>query len=190
MAYQDHSPARLSSSSWLKRLADDLAADVDAYTGETRFTVEEMRRFLAVKGYRELLQRMQAARDGKCGSDALRCVARAMRDYALERPALSVATFRTPTTDTPEWRAAEAQIREFMMSLFAECGLQKDAAVQAIRILRSIVRGFVIHEVMNSFFDPASYEESYECGIQLFIAGLQALDRCAFDADAVGADRA
>lgn len=49
------------------------------------------------------------------------------------------------------------------------------AADQALRILRCIVRGFVLHEVMDSFFDPASYDESYESAIRVFITGLSSL---------------
>ena len=79
-----------------------------------------------------------------------------MRLYALERPALSAATFRTPTTDTPEWQAEVDQLRKFMISILSECGLRDKAADEALRILRSLVRGFVLHEVMDSFVDPYS----------------------------------
>jgi hypothetical protein len=46
-----------------------------------------------------------------------------MRLYALERPAMSAATFRTPTTDTAEWRAALDGLRVFMTAILSECGL-------------------------------------------------------------------
>jgi len=50
-----------------------------------------------------------------------------------------------------------------------------EAAEQAQRMLRCIVRGFVLQEVMDYFLDPASYEESYEKAILVFITGLPAL---------------
>jgi hypothetical protein len=42
----------------------------------------------------------------------------------------------------------------------------------AFGILRSLVRGFVLHEAMDSVVDPSSYDESYESAINVFIAGL------------------
>lgn len=166
---------RIASTPWERKFADDLATEFEIYAGEKRSSIEEMRRFLAVKGYRELLQRMRAARQGKTSYEALKSVANTMRLYALERPALAAATFRTPTTDTPEWRGAVEDIREFMISVFAECDVHGDAADQALRILRCIVRGFVLHEVMDSFFDPTSYDESYQNAIRMFITGLSSL---------------
>ena len=163
------------SKSWYQRLSDDLASEVEAYTGEKRSTIEEMRRLLAVKGCYQLFDRMQAARQGKKREEALKSVARVMRAYALERPALFAATFRTANTDSPEWREAVERIGSLMTSIFAECGVYGEAAEQAQRMLRCIVRGFVLHEVMDYFLDPVSYEESYEKAILVFITGLPAL---------------
>jgi hypothetical protein len=49
------------------------------------------------------------------------------------------------------------------------------AADEALRILRSLVRGFVMHEVMDSFLDPVSYDECYDNAIEMFIGGLPLL---------------
>jgi hypothetical protein len=166
---------QLFSTSWDRRLAVDLLAELEAYTGEKRTAIEEMRRFLAVKGYRELLQRVQAAREGNGSYAALRSVARAMREYGLERPALSAAAFRTPTSDSAEWRAAHEELRDFMIGVLAECGMHDNAADHALAILRSLVRGFVLHDVMRSFSSAYSYDEGYDEAIDLFVAGLGTL---------------
>jgi hypothetical protein len=171
----EYSVDELLSNSWDKKIADDIADELGTCSGEHRRTVPEMRRFLAVKGYRELLQRAQAARQGETSYEALRSVAHAMREYALARPGLSAAACRTPTTDSPEWREAHEQLRDFMISLFAECGLHARAADEALHILRSLVRGFVIHEVMDSFLSTYSYGESYDKAMDVFIAGLPVL---------------
>jgi hypothetical protein len=47
--------------------------------------------------------------------------------------------------------------------------------MHALRILRSFVRGFVLHEMGASFVEPLEHDRSYELGIQVFIGGLQAL---------------
>jgi hypothetical protein len=167
--------AHMFSTPWERKLANDLVAELERYSGEKRSSVEEMRRLLAVKGYRDLLGRLQAACENKRSFEALKAAAHAMRLYALERPAMSAATFRTPTTDTAEWRAAVDDLRVFMAGILSECGLRGEAADQALRILRSLVRGFVVHEVMDSFFDPVSYEECYDNAIEMFIGGLPML---------------
>jgi hypothetical protein len=167
--------AHMLSTPWERKLANDLVAELERCSGEKRSSVEEMRRLLAVKGYRDLLARLQAACENKQSFEALRAAAHTMRLYALERPAMSAATFRTPTTDTAEWRAAVDDLRVFMTGILSECGLRGEAADQALRILRSLVRGFVVHEVMDSFFDPVSYDECYDNAIEMFIAGLPML---------------
>ena len=163
------------SAPWERKLANDIVSELERYSGEKRSSIEEMRRFLAVKGYRDLLSRLEAACENKKSFEALRAAAHTMRSYALERPAMSAATFRTPTTDTAEWRAAVDSLRVFMTGIISECGLRGKAADEALRILRSLVRGFVLHEVMDSFFDPASYNDSYDNAIEMFIAGLPVL---------------
>jgi len=160
---------------WEVKLANDIVSELERYSGEKRSTIEEMRRFLAVKGYRDLLSRLQAACENKRSFEALRAAAHAMRLYALERPAMSAATFRTPTTDTAEWRAAMDELRVFMTGILSDCGLRGNAADEALRILRSLVRGFVVHEVMDSFCDPVSYDECYDHAIEMFITGLPML---------------
>jgi hypothetical protein len=44
-----------------------------------------------------------------------------------------------------------------------------------LRILRSFIRGFVLHEMGASFLEPLEHDKSYEVGIKVFIAGLQVL---------------
>jgi hypothetical protein len=112
--------------------------------------------------------------DGKSGHDALRAMAYAMRSFALERPGLSAATFRSPATDSPEWRQALAELLDTVLGVFAQVGLEGVAAQQALRILRSLVRGIVLSEMAASFSEPLDYKTSYELGIEMFILGLAA----------------
>jgi len=163
------------SSSWDKKLARDLTEEIEACTGERRATVEEMRRFLALKGYRELLQRLRAAREGKRGNKALHAVAHAMRGYALERPALSAAAFRTAAADCLEWREAHENLHALMMDVLADCGLIGEPAEEALNMLRSLVRGYVLNEMMHTLIGVYSYEDSFESAIRVFVAGLPAL---------------
>ena len=165
---------QILSISWDRQLAKDLAAEIEACTGERRDTVEEMRRFLALKGYRELLQRLRSAREGKTSEEALKAVAHAFRSYALERPALSAAAFRT-AADCPEWCEAHDDLHAFMLDVFGDCGLPREAAEDALNMLRCLVRGYVLNEMMHTLIGVYSYEDSFENSVRVFIAGLPAL---------------
>ena len=171
----NYSVDEILSTSWDRKIARDLLAELEACTGERRSSTEEMRRFLACKAYRELLERLQLAGAGKRSHEAVRAVAHAMRDYALERPALAASAFRTPASDCPEWREAHAGLFHFLTVLFAECGLTGRDPELALCTLRCLVRGFVVHEVMGSFLATYSYAEAFEGAIEIFITGVSAL---------------
>lgn len=172
---RDCSVDDILAGSWDRKLAQDIAEEIEACTGEKRATVEEMRRFLALKGYRELLQRLHVAREGKHGKEALHAVAHAMRGYALARPALSAASFRTAAADCPQWREAHERLHTFMMHVFAECGLFGQPAEDALNMLRSLVRGYVLNEMMHTLIGVESYDDSFESAVRVFVAGLAAL---------------
>jgi hypothetical protein len=148
---------------------------MEHHLAEKISTIPEMRRFLAIKGYRELQQLIKRDIAGKNGADALRAAMTGMRRYALERPGMSAATFRNPETDSPEWRAAQMELARIMFAIFAQLGVRGEQAQHALRILRSFVRGFVLHEMGASFLEPLDHDQSYELGIRVFIEGLGVL---------------
>ena len=165
----------LSIPGWDKRIAADLTAEMEHHLAEKISTIPEMRRFLAIKGYRELQQLIKRDIAGKNGADALHAAMTGMRRYALERPGMSAATFRNPETDSPEWRAAQMELARIMFAIFAQLGVRGEQAQHALRILRSFVRGFVLHEMGASFLEPLEHDQSYELGIRVFIEGLGVL---------------
>jgi hypothetical protein len=165
----------LPTTGWDKRIAADLNAEMEHHLAERISTIPEMRRFLAVKGYRELRQLIVHDIAGKNGADALRAAMMSMRRYALERPGMSAATFRNPEIDSPEWRAEQMELGKVLFAIFAQLGVRGEQAQHALRILRSFVRGFVLHEMGASFLEPLEHDQSYELGIRLFIEGLNAL---------------
>ena len=158
-----------------QRIAADLAAELETLLAEKIDSVPELRRFLAIKGYRELRARLELEVGGKTGTDAVRALAIGLRAFAHDRPGLSAATFRTPVTDTPEWRRAGEALGGVVLCVFAGVGLTGEAAQHAMRILRALVRGFVLHEISASFLEPLDYDKSYDLAVELFIRGLSVL---------------
>jgi len=124
-----------------------------------------------------LIQRLREAREGKHAEEAITAVAKAMRRYALERPALSAAAFRTAAADGPEWREAHEDLHAFMMDAFVDCGLVDEAVENALNILRSLVRGYVLNEMMHTLIGVDSYDDSFDSAVQVFVAGLPVLVR-------------
>jgi hypothetical protein len=170
----------IPASSWDRRIAADLIAEMEIHLADRATTIPQMRRILAVMGYQGLRRRIEADIAGKSGLAALRAMADAMRNFALEHPGLSAATFRTATTDCPEWRQALAELSQIACGVFAEVSLEGVSAQQALRMLRSLIRGFVLNEMAASFLEPLDYAHSFELAIDAFIMGLpafKAIDR-------------
>jgi hypothetical protein len=76
--------------------------------------------------------------------------------------------------ESPEWTAAYTAVRRLFAKAFAECGLDEVAAAHAMRILRSLVRGFVINEMSGSAAASADYE-SFDLAMDVFLGGLPTL---------------
>ena len=167
------------SASWDQLLAVDLASEVEYFSSDKRNTIPELRRFFAIKCYRDLLVRLKTAREGKTSSDALRSVAREMRQYALERPALWAAASRTLTSDCAEWQAGHKELCDLIKSVLAECGVHGQHAEDALYMLRSLVRGFAVHQILGSFLHVESYDESFERIVEIYVAGVRSVGAAA-----------
>jgi hypothetical protein len=169
------------SSRWDKRIAADLVAEMEYLFGEKVTTLPQLRNILAVKGYRGLGRRISIDVEGKAGADALRAMADAMRNFALEHPGLSAATFRNAESASSDWLEASAELSRIAHQVFAQVEIKDEPAQHALRILRSLVRGFVISEMAVSFFvDPSEYQQAFDRGVDVFVRGLPALQSPSF----------
>jgi hypothetical protein len=163
------------ASRWDKLIAADLVREVETDTADHVETIEEMRRFLAIKGNRQMHDLLTAETKGRTGTAALKAMAAASRRYAKERPGLSAATFRSPIVESPEWMQAFRAVRQLFEKAFSECGLDEVGATHALRILRSLVRGFVINEMAGSFSGSEDFDDSFELAMEMFLRGLPIL---------------
>jgi hypothetical protein len=170
------------SASWDHLLAVDLASEVEYFSSDKRCTVQELRRFFAIKCYRDLLVRLKTAREGKTSFDALRSVAREMRQYASERPALWAAASRTLKSDCAEWREGHNELCNLIKSVLGECGAHGQHAEDALYMLRSLVRGFAVHQILDSFLHVDSYDESFERIVEIYVAGVRSVAAAAAQA--------
>jgi len=160
---------------WNQLVATDISSEIKSLLAEEVNTIPEMRCFLAIKGYRELRQQLETAVQGKTGEGALRAVAFEMRAFAHERPGLFAATFKNSIAEFPEWRCEQDSFVGFLFGILTAVGVTGDTAHHAIRILQSLVRSLVLHEMATSFVDPLDYDDTYGLAVEIYIRGLIAL---------------
>lgn len=162
------------ASRWDKKIAADLISEMEAYFGKVD-TIPQMKQALAIAGYQGLQRHIEKAVAGKTGADAVRAMAHAMRSFALGSPGLAVASFRDPDVDNPEYQKAAGQLAQTVLRIFAEAGVTDEAAKHAIRILKSLVRGFVLGEMSAPVARPIDYQKSYVFAVEMFVRGLNEL---------------
>ncbi|NGX99792.1 MAG: WHG domain-containing protein [Candidatus Afipia apatlaquensis] len=159
---------------WDKKIAADLVTEMEAFFGKVD-TIPQMKQALAIAGYQGLQRQIEKAVKGKTRLDAIRAMAHAMRSFSLGSPGLAIASFRDPDVDNPEYQKAAGQLALVVLRIFGEAGISGEAARHAIRILKSLVRGFVINEMSAPVARPIEYQKSYVFAVEMFVRGLSEL---------------
>lgn len=124
--------------------------------------LEDLHRLLAVKVVRAVGDTLRRAGTGRAGSDALRAVATAYRDYALAHPGCYAYILRAPAPGEDDLEAAATEILSILDDVFAGYGITGDGAIDAARFLRSTLHGFVSLELGGGFKMPRSVEHSFQ----------------------------
>jgi len=175
------------ASRWDKKIAADLVTEMEAFFGKVD-TIPQMKQALAIAGYQGLRRQIEKAVEGKTGLDAVRAMALAMRSFALGSPGLAVASFRDPEIDNPEYQKAAGQLAQTVRRVFSDVGITDESAKHAIRILKSLVRGFVLGEMSAQVARPMEYQKSYVLAVEIFVSGLGALRDAPITADELAAN--
>lgn len=159
---------------WDKKIAADLVTEMEAFFGKVD-TIPQMKQALAIAGYQGRQRQIEQAVKDKTRLDAIRAMAHAMRSFSLGSPGLAIASFRDPDVDNPEYQKAAGQLALVVLRVFGEAGISGEAARHAIRILKSLVRGFVINEMSAPVARPIEYQKSYVFAVEMFVRGLSEL---------------
>ncbi|QOC90170.1 TetR/AcrR family transcriptional regulator [Micromonospora craniellae] len=110
----------------------------------------------------EIADEMTTAAAGRSGEDALRAVAAAYRSYARRHPGRYPATQRVPDPDDPAHEAAGRRAVEVVYAILRGYGIEGDAAVDAVRMFRAAVHGFVSLEAAGDFGLPREVDRSFD----------------------------
>lgn len=133
-----------------------------------------LRRALALFGQQQLHDRLSRAAIGKAEDAAVMAVGRAYRGYVMEHPGVYGALIRAPAADDLEAQQLSQAIIDVVLAVLAPYNLSPDAALHAVRGLRSIAHGFATIEAGGGFALALNRDESFDWLLRAYIAGLRA----------------
>ncbi|MEU4779482.1 WHG domain-containing protein [Micromonospora sp. NPDC023633] len=110
----------------------------------------------------ELADELTAAVAGRADGEALRAVAAAYRAYAHRHPGRYPASQRVPDPTDPEHVAAGERAVGAIRATLRGYGLDGDDALDATRMLRSTLHGFVSLEAAGGFGLPRAVDASFD----------------------------
>ncbi len=140
-------------------------------------SLDDLRRRLAVEAVAELTRAIAAATIGRSGPEAIRAAAEAVRRYATEHPGRYAATQVAPDLAEPADRELAVRAEETLAVLGAALrgfGLPEERSVDAIRVFRSAVHGFVMLELTGGFGLPDDLDRSFELLVDAVVTGIAA----------------
>jgi AcrR family transcriptional regulator len=123
--------------------------------------LDDLHSRLSVLVAEELAVRLRKAATGRSGADAVRSLARAYRRYAVDHPGRYHYLVRA-RPDDPAYVAAAGDVVDVVNRVLEGYGLTGDDAVDAARVVRSALHGFVSLEVAEGFGMPRSVERSFD----------------------------
>jgi AcrR family transcriptional regulator len=118
--------------------------------------LDDVRRGVAVLAVRELAAVLAAATAGRSGRDALEALAAAYRQYAAAHPGRAAASVRAPAPGDAEHAEAGAAAVAVLAAVLRGYGIEGDDAIDAIRVIRAALHGFVTLEAAGGFGLPQS----------------------------------
>ena len=135
-------------------------------------SLEALKRELAMMALRELADSLGKAAIGRSKDDAVRSLAGAYREFVKKHPGLYQATQRAMGEGDPELNRASDEVVNVCLAVLRGYGLDRRAALHALRGLRSAVHGFATLEVVGGFGIPLSIDESFAWLVECFVSGL------------------
>ncbi|XOK58495.1 WHG domain-containing protein [Paenibacillus elgii] len=136
-----------------------------------------LRSKLAVYGLEQLLHVMTQAVVGRSGDDAVRELGKAYVTFARAHPGLYDATLRAPDPQDEEVRRLAGETVDLVIRALQAYELKDDAALHAVRGLRSLLHGFSSLEQRGGFGLPLDLDVSFRLLLDTFLAGLHEMKR-------------
>lgn len=146
--------------------------------------VAGLRRWLALAAADALDEAFTTAARSTTGTDRLRAIGRAYRDFARTHPGLYAALLPAPRPgDDDELYAAMARPVAVVSEVLDDLGADPHDAVHLTRVLRSLLHGFADLEAAGGFGMPVDLDESFSVALDVATEGIA---RGARGADSTG----
>lgn len=129
-------------------------------------------RLIRLRGLTELCDLIANAAAGLSGEAALSATSHAYRGYAHAHPGVYEATLAARGPSDPELHAASERLLELLGAILRHWALEGEEAIDAIRVLRSALHGFVALEQAGGFAMARERDASFEVLIAMLAAGL------------------
>jgi AcrR family transcriptional regulator len=123
--------------------------------------LDGLNRDLSVYAVRELHDALARVAVGRSGRDALNAIAAAYRAYAHAHPGLVEASVRAPAPDDAEHARVAGDIIAMLAAALSEYKLDEPDLIDAIRMLRATMHGFVTLEIAGGFGIPQSVDATF-----------------------------
>jgi AcrR family transcriptional regulator len=129
---------------------------------------------ITLRGLQELTDAIATAAAGRSGEEALRATGHAYRAYALAHPGTYEAMLAPGLEPDEPVRAAARRLLEMIAAILRAWRLEDEQAIDAMRVIRSALHGFVTLERAGGFAMPRDTDTSFERLLDTLVAGLQA----------------
>ena len=125
-------------------------------------SLQDLRERLVVESQRELLETMKNATIGRSGRQALLALAVAARDWGLAHPGRYAITLAAPHVPGD----GSEEMLEFTLRILEAFNLKDDDVIDAARVLRATLHGFISLDTRGGFGLPRDVNHSFVRAIQ------------------------
>ncbi|HEX3511864.1 MAG TPA: WHG domain-containing protein [Solirubrobacteraceae bacterium] len=132
-------------------------------------------RLMKLRALGDLAEAIAGAAAGLAGEDALRATAHAYREYAHAHRGGYECTIAAPAPGDLEARAAAERVLSLLAAILRAWHLEGDAAIDAIRVVRSALHGFVTLENSGAFALKRDAERSFGALVDTLVLGLSSI---------------
>jgi AcrR family transcriptional regulator len=131
--------------------------------------LDGLRRDLALLSARQMTRALEQAIMGFSGGEAVEAVAVAYRDFARAHPGLYAAFQRAAGPEDTALHEAQAEVVEIVLRVVAPARAERDSAIHTVRLIRSLIHGFVSLEIGGGFGLPQDIDETFQRLIHVMI---------------------
>lgn len=138
-------------------------------------SLDALRDGVAVVAITALIKQLEALDEHLDGAAAVAAIGHAIRRWASEHPGLYAAAQPAPGRDaTPEYAEAAGRAVRALMAPLASSGIPGARLVDAVRILRASVHGFLTLEDVGGFRMPEDRDASFDRLLEVVWVGISA----------------